>query len=189
VVLRGDTSVGEGAAIDAWSVLDDTYVGAGARVLASCVCSGARIGPGAHVGPMAHLRAEADIREGARVGNFVEIKKCVLGAGAKANHLSYLGDAVIGEKANIGAGTITCNYDGFSKHRTVVGARAFVGSNTAIVAPSTIGDGAIIGAGSVVVGDVPADALYVARGRPHLVAGRATEIRARLARKPRSNES
>ncbi len=117
------------------------------------------------------------------VGNFVEVKAARLGAGVKASHLSYLGDSEIGAGTNIGAGTITCNYDGFNKHRTMIGEDAFIGSNTALVAPVTVGDGAIVAAGSVVTSDVPADALTIARGRQVDKPGRAAEIRARLRRK------
>ncbi|HEX8447833.1 MAG TPA: bifunctional UDP-N-acetylglucosamine diphosphorylase/glucosamine-1-phosphate N-acetyltransferase GlmU [Sphingomonas sp.] len=138
---------------------------------------GATIGRGAEVGPYARLRPGAVIGESAKVGNFVEIKQAVLGAGAKVNHLSYIGDAVIGAKANLGAGTITCNYDGFTKSKTVVGAGAFVGSNSALVAPVTIGDGAIVGAGSVVTRDVEPDALALARGRQTVIGGWAARFR------------
>lgn len=125
---------------------------------------GANVAPGAIVGPFARLRPGAQIGDGAHVGNFVEVKNAVLGEGAKANHLTYLGDADIGAGANIGAGTITCNYDGINKHRTIVGAGAFIGSNSALVAPVTIGDGALIGAGSTITQNVPDDAIAVVRG-------------------------
>ena len=123
-----------------------------------------RIATGARIGPFAHLRPEADVRENAHVGNFVELKKTVLGAGSKANHLAYLGDATIGEGANIGAGTITCNYDGERKHRTIIEDGAFVGSDATLVAPLTIGKGAYVAAGSSIVKDVPAGSLAIARG-------------------------
>ena len=119
----------------------------------------------AGVGPYARLRPGTILGEGAHVGNFVELKATHLGAGAKANHLTYLGDAEIGAGSNIGAGTITCNYDGFAKHRTIIGAGVFVGSNTALVAPVTIGDGAMVAAGSVITDEVAPDALAIARGR------------------------
>ena len=132
------------------------------RLLAT---SKARPSPrGCEVGPFARLRPGAVLGEGAKVGNFVEVKKAELGKGAKANHLSYIGDANVGAKANIGAGTITCNYDGFGKYRTEIGAGAFIGSNSALVAPVSIGAGAIVGAGSVITKDVAADELAVARG-------------------------
>jgi bifunctional UDP-N-acetylglucosamine pyrophosphorylase/glucosamine-1-phosphate N-acetyltransferase len=119
---------------------------------------------------------EADVH----VGNFVEVKAARLGRGAKANHLSYIGDSEVGPRSNIGAGTITCNYDGFRKHRTTVGADVFIGSNTALVAPVTVGDGALVAAGSVVTSNVPADALTIARGQQVDKPGRAIEIRERL---------
>jgi bifunctional UDP-N-acetylglucosamine pyrophosphorylase/glucosamine-1-phosphate N-acetyltransferase len=123
------------------------------------------VGPDCQVGPHARLRPGAVLEQDARVGNFVEVKKAVLGRGAKANHLAYLGDAEVGEGANVGAGTITCNYDGKNKHRTVIGRQAFIGSNTALVAPVTVGDNALVGAGSVITKDVPENQLAVARGR------------------------
>ena len=133
-------------------------------IQAFCHLEGAQVESGAVVGPYARLRPGAEVGAGAHVGNFVEIKKARLGEGAKANHLTYIGDADVGPRTNIGAGTITCNYDGFGKYPTKIGADAFIGSNSALVAPVTIGDGAIVGAGSVVTRDVPADALAVARG-------------------------
>jgi len=142
---------------------------------------GATIAGGAEVGPYARLRPGAVIGEKAKVGNFVEVKKAVLGVGAKVNHLSYIGDAEVGAGANIGAGTITCNYDGFLKYRTTIGAGAFVGSNSALVAPVTIGDGAIVAAGSVVTKSVEADALAVARGRQEAHPGWAARFRAKMA--------
>ena len=134
---------------------------------------------GAVVGPYARLRPGADIGEGAHIGNFVEIKNATVEAGAKANHLSYLGDARIGAGANIGAGTITCNYDGYAKHRTDIGAGAFIGSNSALVAPVRVGDGAIVGAGSTVTSDVAADAMTVVRGEERTIAGGAARFRSR----------
>ncbi len=142
---------------------------------------GTHVKTGAVVGPFARLRPQSVIGEGAHVGNFVEIKKSTLGAGAKANHLSYIGDSDIGAGANIGAGTITCNYDGINKHKTVVGEGAFIGSNTSLVAPVTIGKGAIIGAGSVITEDVEADALAIARGKQVAKAGKAKEMKERKA--------
>ena len=125
-----------------------------------------QIDKGAHIGPFAHLRPGCHIGEDAHIGNFVEVKKTRLGKGSKANHLTYLGDAEIGSGVNIGAGTITCNYDGVAKHKTVIGDKVFIGSDSALVAPIVIGEGAYIGAGSTITKDVPADALAVARGSP-----------------------
>jgi len=144
---------------------------------AFCHIEGARVESGAIIGPYARLRPGAEIGADAHVGNFVEIKKARLGAGAKANHLTYIGDAEVGEKSNIGAGTITCNYDGFGKYPTKIGANAFIGSNTALVAPVSVGDGAITGAGSIITKDVPADALAVARAPQRVLEGWAARFR------------
>ena len=151
---------------------------------------GATVAAGAVIGPFARLRPGADIGAGARVGNFVEVKNAVFGAGAKANHLSYIGDATVGAGANIGAGTITCNYDGFDKHQTFIGANAFIGSNTALVAPVTVGDGAIVAAGSTIGRDVEADALAIERAPQQEKPGWATSFRQqRQAGKPKKAES
>ncbi|MFT4621476.1 MAG: bifunctional UDP-N-acetylglucosamine pyrophosphorylase/glucosamine-1-phosphate N-acetyltransferase [Myxococcota bacterium] len=179
VVLRGTTRVAAGAVIRERVSLDDCTVAEGAIVLPGTVAEGASIGPGSRVGPMAHLRAGTVLERDNKVGNFVETKKARLEPGAKASHLTYLGDAHIGAGANIGAGTITCNYDGFGKHRTAIGEGAFIGSNTSLVAPVTVGKGAIVGAGSVIVQDVPADAIAVARGVQRVLAGRAPGLNAR----------
>lgn len=156
-------------------------VGDGAVIHAHSHLEGAVIGPGAQVGPFARLRPGTVLEEGAKIGNFVEVKNAVLGRGAKASHLTYLGDASIGAGANIGAGTITCNYDGFFKYRTSIGDGAFIGSNSALVAPVSIGAGAIVGAGSVVTGDVGADALALARGRQEERPGWARRFREAMA--------
>lgn len=179
VVLRGDTIIEAGAEIQAGAWLQDTTVGTNALIKPYSVCTGARIGPGVQVGPMAHLRPGTVLAEHSKVGNFVETKNAVLGPGAKASHLSYIGDAEVGANANIGAGTITCNYDGFSKHRTSIGEGAFIGSNTALVAPINVGEGAIIGAGSTLTADVPDQALTLARCRQRTFEGRAPLIRRR----------
>jgi bifunctional UDP-N-acetylglucosamine pyrophosphorylase/glucosamine-1-phosphate N-acetyltransferase len=155
-------------------------VGEGARIRSFSHLEGAKVGPAAIVGPFARLRPGAVLEEEVHVGNFVEVKAARLGFGAKANHLTYIGDAEVGARTNIGAGTITCNYDGFNKHRTTLGEDVFIGSNTALVAPVTVGDGAIIAAGSVITSDVSADTLSIARGRQVDKEGRATELRTRL---------
>ena len=155
-------------------------VESGARLRAFSHFEGARIGPRATVGPYARLRPGADLAEEVHVGNFVEIKNGRIEAGAKVNHLTYIGDARVGAKANIGAGTITCNYDGFGKYLTDIGAGAFVGSNSSLVAPIKIGDGAYVGSGSVVTKDVPADALTVARGRQMTKDGWAATFRDKM---------
>ena len=153
-------------------------------VLTRAIHQGAAVSSGCEVGPYARLRPGTVLGQGAKIGNFVETKKTVLGPGAKANHLTYLGDATIGAKANIGAGTITCNYDGFGKYRTVIGEGAFIGSNSALVAPLTIGDRAIVAAGSAVTQDVEADALAIVRPPQVSKTGWAKRFRAlALARK------
>ncbi|HLG88786.1 MAG TPA: bifunctional UDP-N-acetylglucosamine diphosphorylase/glucosamine-1-phosphate N-acetyltransferase GlmU [Alphaproteobacteria bacterium] len=153
------------------------------EIRAFCHLEGANVAEGAIIGPFARLRPGARIGVGAHVGNFVEIKNALLDAGAKANHLAYLGDAEIGAGANIGAGTITCNYDGFNKHRTIVGAGAFIGSDTTLVAPVKVGAGAFVGAGSTVTDDVPEDALAIARGRQAVKLGWARMFRAARTKK------
>ncbi|GAB4276583.1 MAG: bifunctional UDP-N-acetylglucosamine diphosphorylase/glucosamine-1-phosphate N-acetyltransferase GlmU [Deferrisomatales bacterium] len=168
--LTGATQVETGARLDQGVVAHDAVIGAGAHVKPYCVLSDARLGPGVQVGPFAHLRPGAVLEEGARVGNFVEMKKAVLGRGSKANHLTYLGDTTVGEGANIGAGTITCNYDGVHKHPTVIGDGAFIGSNASLVAPVEIGPGATVAAGSTVTQDVPPEALGVGRARQRNVS-------------------
>jgi bifunctional UDP-N-acetylglucosamine pyrophosphorylase/glucosamine-1-phosphate N-acetyltransferase len=158
-------------------------VGEGARIRSFSHLEGATVGGGAIVGPFARLRPGAILEEEVHVGNFVEVKAARLGVGAKANHLSYIGDSQVGARTNIGAGTITCNYDGFNKFRTIIGEGAFIGSNTALVAPVQIGDGAIIAAGSVITRDVPPDALSIGRGQQVDKPGRAAAVRERLRRK------
>ncbi len=153
----------------------------GATIRAFSHVEGAHVGPGAIVGPFARLRPGAALGQGVHVGNFVEIKASDLAAGAKVNHLSYVGDSSVGANTNIGAGTITCNYDGFRKHRTTIGANAFVGTNSLLVAPVSVGDGAYIGTGSVITDDVPADALAIGRARQVNKPGLAARLRARLS--------
>ena len=154
-------------------------VGDDVEIRAFCHIEGARIAAGARIGPFARLRPGADIAAEAHIGNFVEIKNATVETGAKINHLAYVGDSRVGAKANVGAGTITCNYDGFAKHHTDIGAGAFIGSNTALVAPVTVGDGAIIGAGSVITGDVAADALALTRADQEERKGWAKRFRGR----------
>jgi bifunctional UDP-N-acetylglucosamine pyrophosphorylase/glucosamine-1-phosphate N-acetyltransferase len=160
-------------------------IGDNVRIRGFSHIEGATIAPGAEIGPFARLRPGAEIGEDAKVGNFVEVKKTRMGKGAKANHLSYLGDADIGAGANIGAGTITCNYDGYFKYRTTIGAGAFIGSNTALVAPVSVGPGALVAAGSVIVRDVAADAVALARGAQVEKPGRAKRFREVMAEKKR----
>jgi bifunctional UDP-N-acetylglucosamine pyrophosphorylase / glucosamine-1-phosphate N-acetyltransferase len=156
-------------------------VAAGARIRAFSHLEGAVVGADCEIGPYARLRPGTVLAAGVKIGNFVETKNTAMGEGAKANHLAYLGDGTIGAGANIGAGTIFCNYDGFLKHQTDVGAGAFVGSNSALVAPVSIGDGAYVGSGSVITKDVPADALSVARAPQMTREGWAKTFRSRKA--------
>jgi bifunctional UDP-N-acetylglucosamine pyrophosphorylase / glucosamine-1-phosphate N-acetyltransferase len=160
-------------------------VGAGTEIIAFCHLTGCTIGERCSIGPFARMRPGTVLGDDVHIGNFVELKAASLSAGAKANHLTYLGDAEVGAETNIGAGTITCNYDGYGKYRTKIGARAFIGSDTALVAPVTVGDGAFIAAGSVITEDVPPDALAIARGRQEVKPGRAAELRAKLQEKRR----
>jgi bifunctional UDP-N-acetylglucosamine pyrophosphorylase/glucosamine-1-phosphate N-acetyltransferase len=163
VILEGMTVIGEDCVLRSSVRLKDCTVGTGVVILDHCVCADSHIEDGAHVGPFVHLRPGVVVRKKAKVGNFVEMKKTDLGEGSKANHLSYLGDAIIGKGVNIGAGTITCNYDGVRKSQTVIGDGVFVGSDTQLIAPVTVGAGAIIAAGTTVAQDVPADALAIGR--------------------------
>jgi bifunctional UDP-N-acetylglucosamine pyrophosphorylase/glucosamine-1-phosphate N-acetyltransferase len=164
-------------------------IGDKVRIRAFSHIEGATVAAGAEIGPYARLRPGTEIGEGAKVGNFVETKKARLGKGAKANHLAYLGDAEVGAGANVGAGTITCNYDGFFKHGTTIGEGAFIGSNSALVAPVAIGAGAIVGAGSVITADVAADALVVARGKQQAVPGWAARFRAAMSARKKADNS
>jgi bifunctional UDP-N-acetylglucosamine pyrophosphorylase/glucosamine-1-phosphate N-acetyltransferase len=166
VFLSADTVLGRDVLVEPHVVFGPgVRVGDGCIVHAFSHLEGASLAEGVSIGPYARLRPGAVLETGSRVGNFVELKNARLGAGAKANHLSYLGDSEVGPGANIGAGTITCNYDGVNKHRTTIGAGAFIGSNSALVAPVSVGAGAIVGAGSVITAEVPEDALAVGRGR------------------------
>ncbi len=183
VFLCHDTRLGRDVTVHPHVVFGPgVTVADGVEIRSFSHLEGARVATGAIVGPYARLRPGADIGGGAHIGNFVEIKNAVIEAGAKANHLTYVGDARVGAGANLGAGTITCNYDGFAKHHTDIGAGAFIGSNSARVAPVTIGDGAIVGAGSTVTRDVPADALAVVRGADKTVPGGAARFRSRRAK-------
>jgi len=180
VQLLGATSVGQDCRIRSYSVLENTTVGDRVQIRNGCSIAGSRILDEAVVGPYAHLRPESEIGRGAHVGNFVETKKTSLGAGSKANHLTYLGDAEIGAGVNIGAGVITCNYDGATKNTTVIGDRVFVGSDSTLVAPVKLGDGSYVAAGSCITEDVPADGLALARARQTTKPGWAKVRRSRL---------
>ncbi|MHA7969030.1 bifunctional UDP-N-acetylglucosamine diphosphorylase/glucosamine-1-phosphate N-acetyltransferase GlmU [Rhizobium sp. CAU 1783] len=180
VFLSHDTVIGQDALIEPNVVFGPgVTVEGGAVIHAFSHLEGAHVAAGATVGPFARLRPGANLATGAKVGNFCEVKKAEIGEGAKVNHLTYIGDAFIGAHANIGAGTITCNYDGVNKHETRIGEGAFIGSNTSLVAPVAVGDGAIVASGSVITADVPDDALAFGRARQEVKAGRARDVRAR----------
>ena len=171
VILEGDVELGDGVSIGAFTRLKDVKLAAGTVIKPHCDLDGVVSEGAADIGPFSRLRPGTVLEEGSRVGNFVEIKKVTLGAGSKANHLTYLGDAVIGSKVTIGAGTITCNYDGVNKSQTTIGDNAFVGSNSSLVAPVTIGGGATIAAGSVITRNAPEGQLTVARARQQVIEG------------------
>ncbi len=180
VQLIGRTKIGANCRIRSYSVITNCEIGDGVLIRPGCILEDSTVRQGAQLGPYSHLRPGSDIGEGAHVGNFVETKKTRLGKGSKANHLTYLGDSEIGEGVNVGAGTITCNYDGVNKHGTTIEDGAFIGSDATLVAPIRIGKGAYIGAGSCITEDVPADALAIGRGRQVTKEGWAAERRAKL---------
>ena len=171
ISIEGTTAIGAGCVIHSGARIVDSRIGDRVTILNHCVITNAIVADDASIGPFAHLRPGADVRAGAKVGNFVELKKTVLGAGSKVNHLAYLGDATIGERVNIGAGTITCNYDGVNKNQTVIEDGAFVGSDSQLIAPVTIGKGAYVGSGSTIRDDVPAGALAVTAGKQRNIHG------------------
>ena len=171
VVIQGHSRIGAACEIHAYVRIADTELADRVTIHNFCLIVGARVADGAAIGPFAHLRPSTEIGQGAKIGNFVELKKTVLGAGSKANHLSYLGDATIGANVNVGAGTITCNYDGQKKHETVIEDGAFIGSDTQLIAPVRVGKGAYVAAGSSITGDVPPGALGIGRGRQVNVEG------------------
>jgi bifunctional UDP-N-acetylglucosamine pyrophosphorylase / glucosamine-1-phosphate N-acetyltransferase len=181
VQLLGKTKIGARCTIRTGSVLTDAILGDDVTVESHCVVAQSRLDDRVIIGPFARLRPDNHLKAGARIGNFVELKKSTIGEGTKAMHLSYLGDAKIGTKSNIGAGTITCNYDGFHKHPTSIGNKVFIGSDTALVAPLRVGDGAYIAAGSTITENVPSDGLGIARGRQVNKPGWAAKKRRELA--------
>jgi bifunctional UDP-N-acetylglucosamine pyrophosphorylase / glucosamine-1-phosphate N-acetyltransferase len=181
VTLEGATTIGEDCVLRSFTRLTNCIVGNRVEILDHCVCADSHIEDDAHLGPFVHLRPGVTVRKKAKVGNFVEMKKTDLGEGSKANHLSYLGDAIIGKGVNIGAGTITCNWDGVEKFQTVIGDGVFLGSDTQLIAPVTVGAGAIVAAGTTVTEDVPADALVISRVAQVSRAGWAARRRALLA--------
>ncbi len=180
VILEGEVVLSEKTQVGSGSHLTDVVAGPGVTIRDHCVITQSQLEQGAIIGPFAHIRPDSRIGPDAHVGNFVELKKTRLGAGSKANHLAYLGDAEVGEGSNIGAGTITCNYDGVGKHRTVIGKNVFVGSDSQFVAPVEIGDGAVIGAGSTITENVPADGLALSRHPQENREGAARRYRDRL---------
>lgn len=182
VRVEGRSIVGEGCHLGQGSILTDAKLDEGVKIRPYTIIDAARVASGAIVGPFARLREGTELGPGARVGNFVETKKTKLGRGAKVNHLAYLGDAEVGEGSNVGAGVITCNYDGFAKHKTVIGKNAFIGSDSQLVAPVRIGDGAIVAAGTTVTQDVPGDALALSRA-PQVNKAEGA-VRQRAKRKP-----
>jgi bifunctional UDP-N-acetylglucosamine pyrophosphorylase/glucosamine-1-phosphate N-acetyltransferase len=179
VRLEGTVTVGEGCRLGQGTVILDSSLAEDVEIRPYCMLDRAKVGPGSKIGPFARLREGTDLDGGVHIGNFVETKKARMHKGAKANHLAYLGDTEIGEGTNIGAGVITCNYDGVNKHRTLIGRNVFVGSDTQLVAPVTIGDGALIGAGSTITKDVPGDALALSRIPQTSKEGGATMLRNR----------
>lgn len=179
--LRGKTRVGAGSVVDTGCVLVDAVIGERVAVKPYSVITQSQVGDGAQIGPFAHLRPDSEIEQDAHIGNFVETKKTRVRRGAKANHLAYLGDADVGERANIGAGTIVCNYDGFAKRQTIIGEGAFIGSDSQLVAPVTIGKNAYVGTGSTINEDVPEDALAIGRARQVTKPGYAKKLREKLA--------
>jgi bifunctional UDP-N-acetylglucosamine pyrophosphorylase / glucosamine-1-phosphate N-acetyltransferase len=187
VFLSHDTRIGKDVVIEPHVVIGEgVVIEDGATIKSFCYMQDSRIGQGATVGPFARLRPGAELAKDSHIGNFVEIKESEIGEGAKVNHLTYIGDTTVGPRANVGAGTITCNYDGFGKHRTEIGAGAFIGSNSSLVAPVKIGEGAYIGSGSVISKDVSPDALALSRTPQEERPGWAAKMRERRNRKPKS---
>jgi len=182
VELRGHTWIGSGVRIGVGAIIIDSEIADFAVIKPYTVIAESKVGPHAEVGPFAHIRPESELDDHCKVGNFVEIKKTHLRSGAKASHLSYLGDGDVGAESNIGAGTIFCNYDGYQKHRTVIGRGVFIGSDSQLVAPVTIGDGAFIATASTVTGDVPAQALVIGRVKPEVKPGYAPGLHRKLAK-------
>jgi bifunctional UDP-N-acetylglucosamine pyrophosphorylase/glucosamine-1-phosphate N-acetyltransferase len=171
VIIEGHTRIGSACEIQGHVRIADSEIGDRVNINNFCLIVGARVADGVAIGPFAHLRPETQVSEGARIGNFVELKKTTLGAGSKVNHLSYLGDATVGAGVNVGAGTITCNYDGEKKHQTIIEDGAFIGSDTQLIAPVKVGKGAYVGAGSSITEDVPPGSLGIARGRQKNIEG------------------
>lgn len=177
--LQGETKIGERCVIEPNSKVSDSIIGNDVTIRSNSVITESKIEEGASIGPFAHLRPLSEIKPRAKIGNFVEVKKSVVGRGSKANHLTYIGDSLVGEEVNIGAGTIFCNYDGFEKHQTIIGNRVFVGSNVELVAPVKVGSGASIGAGTTITKDVPEGALAISRVRQKNIRGWSKKLELR----------
>jgi bifunctional UDP-N-acetylglucosamine pyrophosphorylase/glucosamine-1-phosphate N-acetyltransferase len=178
-VFIGDVSMGEGVTVGPGVVVEDSTIGGGVRINAHTVIEGAIVAEDCQLGPFARIRPGSNFAAGVKIGNFVETKKASLGKGAKASHLTYLGDAIIGPEVNIGAGTVTCNYDGVDKHQTTIGKRAFIGTNSTLVAPLEIGDDAFVAAGSTVTSTVEPESLAVGRARQRTISKWLSPIRRR----------
>ncbi len=170
-IFIGEVTLEDGVEIGPNCIINNAHIGKGSKILANCIIEASKVGHNCMIGPFARLRPGADLREQAKAGNFVEIKKSIIGKGSKVNHLTYIGDTEMGENVNIGAGTITCNYDGANKHKTIMGDNVFIGSNSALVAPVTINAGATIGAGSTITKDAVAEKLTLERGRQLTLKG------------------
>jgi len=174
--LQGRTKIGERCIIEPNSTVSDSIVGNDVTIRSNSVITESNIGEGASIGPFSHVRPLSDVKAKASIGNFVEVKKSVIGKGSKANHLTFIGDSMVGEEVNIGAGTVTCNFDGVEKHQTIIGDRVFVGSNVELVAPVKVGKDSTIGAGSTVTKDVPAGALAISRTKQKNIRGWSKKI-------------
>jgi bifunctional UDP-N-acetylglucosamine pyrophosphorylase/glucosamine-1-phosphate N-acetyltransferase len=181
--LHGTTKIGERCVIESNSKITDSIIGHEATIRSNSVITESKVEEGASIGPFAHLRPYTVVKTKAKIGNFVEVKKSIIGKGSKANHLTYIGDSTVGEGVNIGAGTITCNYDGFEKHQTIIGDRVFVGSNVELVAPIKVGNGSTIGAGSTITKDVPGGALAISRTRQKNIKGWSKKLEYRRKQK------
>jgi len=178
-IIQGKTKIGERCLIESNVKIVDSTIGSDVTIRSSSVITESRIEDGVSIGPFAHLRPQTEIKSRAKIGNFVEVKKSVIGKGSKANHLTYIGDSIIGEEVNVGAGTITCNYDGFEKHQTIIGDRVFVGSNVELIAPVKVGSNALIGAGTTVTRDVPEGALAISRVKQKNIKGWSKRLESR----------
>ena len=173
---KGRPKIGERCIIEPNSKISDSIIGNEVTIRSNSVITESKVEEGASIGPFSHLRPLSEVKSKAKIGNFVEVKKSVIGKGSKANHLTYIGDSIVGEDVNIGAGTITCNYDGFEKHPTIIGDRVFVGSNVELVAPVKVGNGSTIGAGSTITKDVPGGALAISRTKQKNIKGWSEKI-------------